>query len=202
MKNKLRKMEHQISQLQEAGSQSHYANVVEIGKNTLLVGNNFQSQEVDLVETIEVCLTKLDLREKNKPRFLDSSASQHVTGDKNALQSIEQDKTTSIKIASRKIILVTGKGNVLLTTRKGIKEIPHILYVSCIQKNLFSVHMFSGQGHLVAFNSHRCIVFSKDMQNGIFLKGTRDPLTRFYRMEAATASPQQHIKVVQTVSID
>jgi hypothetical protein len=127
MESKLRDIERQITQLKEAGNQGHYANAMESGKHTLPTGNNLQ--EVALAETVEVCLTELGLREKNKPWFLDSGTSQHVTGDKSALQSIKQDKSISIKTASGEIIPVTGKGNVLLTTREGIKEIPRVLYI-------------------------------------------------------------------------
>jgi transposase InsO family protein len=199
MESKLRDMERQITQLKEAGNRGHYANAVETGKH---IGNN--SQEVDLAESVEVCLTELGLREPKKPWFLDSSASQHVTGDKSALQSIEQDKSTSIKIASGEIIPVTGKGNVLLTTGEGTKEIPRVLYVPGCQKNLLSVGALSDQGHLIAFDSNRCIVFSKGKPNGIFLTGTRDKKSKLYRMEAETASslhfPAQHINIAQTTT--
>lgn len=62
-----------------------------------------------------------------------------------------------------------------------------VLYIPSITRNLLSIGKLADQGHTVVFNSKHCYVINT-RNNSLFLTGTRDPLSKLYKLTFATRS--------------
>lgn len=116
--------------------------------------------------------------------YLDSGASNHVTGNRNLLVDVRTTETNRVvHTAGGQSLLVKGVGSVVIKLPNGeIKTIGNILYVLGLTKNLFSVGLIADKGLTIHFSPHACHVIDKNT-NQTFLRGIRDSTNSLYRIE-------------------
>ena len=142
----------------------------------------YASQVVDAYLT-EVNL--LDSRNPTKAWYLDSGASNHVTGDSSVFSSISPSSGTKIISAGGQSHDVTGVSNVAirLPTRK-IQKISHVLYSPSITKNLISVGFLVDKGFSLEFMRNKCII--TDSEGWFVGSAYRSPINGLYKLKGHT----------------
>lgn len=61
------------------------------------------------------------------------------------------------------------------------KDLPDVLYIPTISRNLLSIGKLTDQGHTVMFDSKHCYVVNNHNQP-VFLQGVQDPITKVYKL--------------------
>ena len=92
--------------------------------------------------------------------LIDSGASRHFTGYKEALSNmIERDTNLDIIIGDNATYPVKGVGNVTLQLNQGNTiHLQEVLYVSDLKKNLVSISAMEDKGFKVAFIDRKVCV--------------------------------------------
>lgn len=119
--------------------------------------------------------------------YLDSGASNHVTGNRNLLVDVRPTENHRVvHTAGGQSLPVKGVGYVVIKLPNGeIKAIGNILYVPGLTKNLFSVGSIANRGLTVHFSPHACQVVDKNTKQTL-LRGIRDSTNSLYRIEDST----------------
>lgn len=107
--------------------------------------------DIDTVSFIEVNL--IDCPEHQESWYLDSGATQHVTGNSSLLVDLLYCSIHRIKTAGGQVHPVSSQGHALLRFPNGVVQaIPDILFVLNITKNLLSVGVLTDHGYEFEFS--------------------------------------------------
>ena len=95
--------------------------------------------------------------------LLESGCSNHMTGNKNLLSSLDASITSEIMLGDRTSIKAEGKGIVpILTKQNQNKYISYVYYVPQLKHNLISVGQLMEHGYDVLFQKNTCYIYDKD----------------------------------------
>ena len=83
------------------------------------------------------------------------------------------------------VLLVSYKGHVTFSDLE-FKTLSDILYVPGVKTNLFSVGGLTDLGHNIIFTSKICVIFDILHPDRIYLRATRNPRTKLYKLAAKT----------------
>ncbi|KAK4402471.1 hypothetical protein Sango_0987800 [Sesamum angolense] len=83
--------------------------------------------------------------------YIDSAASNHMTYNKGAFQTLDESFKTHVKLGDNHIVKVEGKGSVAINTRKGTRIINDVMYIPNLRTNLFSVGQMMEKGYTLHF---------------------------------------------------
>jgi hypothetical protein len=87
-------------------------------------------------------------------------------------------------LANGQVLAIIAKGNIRIEELSGeIKTIRNVLYVRGVKSNLLSVGSFMDLGHVVLFDSTRCLIFYQEQLDLIFLRALQDPKSRLYKVQ-------------------
>jgi len=124
---------------------------------------------------------------------LDTSASFHLTGDRNSFVSFYTDPcpdkindTAGIKDASGRIATVSGWGTVLFQAGGGRVKLSHVRYVPSFSSNLLSYAQLEDQGHTLGIVPNG---FSIRTPEGCVLIASKHDTTRIYRLTSCRTIP-------------
>lgn len=180
---KLKDLELELTRMKRPGRQVHIAEVDQ------------EQEDVSTVLELDACMAEYS-PVSSSTWFLDSGASNHITGDQRIVSNVVKPNiTTTIKTASGAALPVVGKGIVTLSDNKILE---HVLYVPGVQKNLLSVGALTDKGHRVVFDSKLFYVFEKHDPNKIYLQGTRDSQNNLYRLQTSARFFETHVAVAGT----
>lgn len=140
---------------------------------------------------LEANFTELIPRARSSDWIIDSGASSHVSGTKDAFSNLNMPGSSgSVSTASGSKLPIIGQGTVHVDTNKSISN---VLYVPGLQRNLMSVGTLTDAGHIVMFDSKSCHVFDKDNPRKVFVRGTRDPYNKLYHLrQLPPSAPRKH----------
>ena len=98
--------------------------------------------------------------------MIDSGASRHFTGYKEALSDlIEKDTNLEIILGDNATYPVKGVGNVTLQLNQGnIVHLQEVLYVPDLKKNLVSISAMEDKGFKVAFIDGKVRVWKRNFK--------------------------------------
>jgi hypothetical protein len=82
---------------------------------------------------------------KNDTWFLDSSYSNHMTPENEIFLNIDTSFHSKVKMRNGDVVDVKGKGNVGVETKRGLKKIREVLFVSEFDQNLLSIWTTYGE---------------------------------------------------------
>lgn len=118
--------------------------------------------------------------------YLDSRASNHVTGNRSLLVDVKPaEHNRIVHTVGGQSLPVKGIGSVVIQLPNGeIKAIGNIMYVPGLTKNLFSVGSITDKGLTILFLPHVCHVLDKNT-NQVLIKGIRDSVNSLYRIESS-----------------
>ena len=103
--------------------------------------------------------------------LIDSGASRHFTGYKEALYNlIEKETNLEIALGDNSKYLVKGVGNVTLQLNQGNTiHLQDVLYVPDLKKNLVSISAMEDKGYKVAFSDGKVRVWKKNFKDAFTL---------------------------------
>ncbi|KAL0423820.1 UNVERIFIED_CONTAM: Retrovirus-related Pol polyprotein from transposon TNT 1-94 [Sesamum radiatum] len=91
--------------------------------------------------------------------YIDSAASNHMTYNKGAFQTLDESFKTNVKLGDNHIVKVEGKGSVAINTRKGRRIINDFMYIPNLRTNLFSVGQMMEKGYTLHFGGDSCTIY-------------------------------------------
>ncbi|KAL0393227.1 UNVERIFIED_CONTAM: putative mitochondrial protein [Sesamum radiatum] len=91
--------------------------------------------------------------------YIDSAASNHMTYNKGAFQTLDESFKTNVKLGDNHIVKVEGKGSVAINTRKGTRIINDVMYIPNLRTNLFSVGQMMEKGYTLHFGGDSCTIY-------------------------------------------
>jgi len=92
--------------------------------------------------------------------YIDSGCSNHMTGNK-VFVDLDESITSEVRTSDDERISVKGKSDILVQTKKGVKRISSVLYVSGFKHYLLSVSHLLLRGFHVHFNEDMCEINDK-----------------------------------------
>ena len=101
--------------------------------------------------------------------LIDSGASRHITGFKEALfDMVEKDTNPEIILGDNSTYLVKGTGTVTLHLSQGqVLCLQDVLYVPNLKKNLVSISAMEDKGFNVAFIDGKVRIWKKSFKEAI-----------------------------------
>ncbi|KAK4382390.1 Retrovirus-related Pol polyprotein from transposon TNT 1-94 [Sesamum angolense] len=91
--------------------------------------------------------------------YIDSAASNHMTYNKGAFQTLDESFKTNVKLGDNHIVKVEGKGSVAINTKKGTRIINDVMYIPNLRTNLFSVGQMMEKGYTLHFGGDSCTIY-------------------------------------------
>ncbi|KAK4393966.1 Retrovirus-related Pol polyprotein from transposon TNT 1-94 [Sesamum angolense] len=91
--------------------------------------------------------------------YIDSAASNHMTYNKGAFQTLDESFKTNVKLGDNHIVKVEGKGSVAINTKKGTRIINDVMYIPNLRTNLFSVGQMMEKGYALHFGGDSCTIY-------------------------------------------
>ncbi|KAK4399925.1 Retrovirus-related Pol polyprotein from transposon TNT 1-94 [Sesamum angolense] len=91
--------------------------------------------------------------------YIDSAASNHMTYNKGAFQTLDESFKTNVKLGDNHIVKVKGKGSVAINTKKGTLVINDVMYIPNLRTNLFSVGQMMEKGYTLHFGGDSCTIY-------------------------------------------
>jgi hypothetical protein len=153
-----------------------------IGDEGIPEDDSYASQVVDayLAE-----VNNVDTTPSSTSWYLDSGASNHVSGNSSVFSSFSQSSGTKITSAGGHTHDVTGMGSIAIRLPSGeIQKISHILYSPGIKKNLLSVGFLTDKGFRLKFLRDVCII--KNPEGHKIAVAVRDPRNGLYKLSGET----------------
>ena len=124
--------------------------------------------------------------------YIDSGASKHVTGQREALSRLGPGNRSRVSTAGGEILHVEGKGIVEIPTTSGAIKFESVLYVPGITKNLLSVGSITDSKRMVLFDSKRVWILDESYQppcaSQILATGHRNCRNGLYRFRPPEVS--------------
>ncbi|XP_076907580.1 uncharacterized protein LOC143564077 [Bidens hawaiensis] len=94
--------------------------------------------------------------------FLDSRASNHMTGCKESFTTMDDKFNISIRLGDKKTLVVEGKGTVKITTPNGSSRLlDDVYFAPQLGYNLLSVGQLTRKGYSLLFDDGKCTIKSK-----------------------------------------
>ena len=147
-------------------------------------------------ELFEAALSSLDIHNTDSGWYLDSGATQHVSGDRSHFTSLDQF-SGNVKIADGQSHQISGKGSVHFTLPSGeIKDINGVLYVPGLRKNLLSIGSLTDKGIIACFDDQKCILFSKGNKR-IVAEGLQNKRNGLYQLSTVNLDIMANIAQVE-----
>ncbi|KAL0326872.1 UNVERIFIED_CONTAM: Retrovirus-related Pol polyprotein from transposon TNT 1-94 [Sesamum angustifolium] len=91
--------------------------------------------------------------------YIDSAATNHMTYNKGAFQTLDESFKTNVKLGDNHIVKVEGKGLVAINTKKGTRIINDVMYIPNLRTNLFSVGQMMEKGYALHFGGDSCTIY-------------------------------------------
>ena len=103
--------------------------------------------------------------------LIDSGASRHITGFKEALfDMVEKDTNLEIILGDNATYPVKGTGTVTLHLSQGqVLHLQDVLYVPKLKKNLVSISAIEDKGFNVAFTDGKVRMWKKNLKEAIVI---------------------------------
>lgn len=93
--------------------------------------------------------------------LIDSGATNHMTREERLFTTIDKSFKIPIRIGNGARLMTTGKGNIEVMTKKGVRVIKDVFLVPEIDKNLLSVPQMVRNGYQVLFAGTKCIIYNQ-----------------------------------------
>jgi transposase InsO family protein len=94
--------------------------------------------------------------------LLDSGCSNHMTGNRELLSSIDSSISSNITLGNDYLVKVQGRGTVPILTKQNVKkDISNVYHVPDLKHNLLSVGQLIEKGYKVLFEGISCKIYDK-----------------------------------------
>lgn len=93
--------------------------------------------------------------------LIDSGCTNHMTPYEKLFVKIDTNIKVPIRVGNGAIMISTGKGDIEVMTKKGIRIIKDVLLVPSLGKNLLSIPQMIANGYQVTFKGSTCTIFDR-----------------------------------------
>jgi len=93
--------------------------------------------------------------------FIDSGATNHMCSKKELLKDLHTSEEFTVTVADDRKVSAQGKGDVVISTKYGVKTINDVMYVPDLKTNLLSVSKITEKGRVVLFTSSGCRIYDE-----------------------------------------
>ncbi|CAL2241192.1 unnamed protein product [Prunus armeniaca] len=90
--------------------------------------------------------------------FVDSAWSNHMTSQESLLINLDRSVTCKVKMGTGDLVQATGKGTLVVETRKGRRYINEVLLVPGLDENLLSVGQMMEHGYYILFGGNYALI--------------------------------------------
>jgi len=91
--------------------------------------------------------------------LLDSGCSNHMTGEKSLLSSIDYSYKSSVRLGDEKRLENVGKGEMQVLTKKGTMKVKNIYYNSNLKQSLLSIDQMLEKNYKLIFEDKMCKIY-------------------------------------------
>ncbi|CAL8133801.1 unnamed protein product [Prunus armeniaca] len=114
---------------------------------------NYAHQVEETGTLFYACNAATDVK-VNHSWYIDSGCGNHMTGDERLLVNIQRNLTSKVKMETREIVPVVGKGTFVIETKLVRKHIQEVMLVPGLEENLFSVGQMMEHGYYLMFGGN------------------------------------------------
>ncbi|KAI5333503.1 hypothetical protein L3X38_023634 [Prunus dulcis] len=119
---------------------------------------NYANEMEETDNLFYVCNAATDVK-VNHSWYIDSGCSNHMTGDEGLLVNIRRNLSSKVKMGTGEIVLVAGKGTLVIKTKLGKKHIQEVMLVPGLEENLLSVGQMMEHGYYLVFGGNMVDVY-------------------------------------------
>ncbi|CAL2225182.1 unnamed protein product [Prunus armeniaca] len=108
--------------------------------------------------------------------YLDSRCNNHMTGREDVLVDVDRNITAKVAMATRQLVDVVGKGNLVVDTKMGKRYVKEVLLVVGLKENLLSVGQMMEHGYVLIFGANKVEIYDSSLLNlvaKVQMKGNR-----------------------------
>lgn len=102
--------------------------------------------------------------------FIDSACSNHMTSQEENLIDVDRSITCKVKMGSGDLVQSTGKGTLVVETKKGRRYINEVLLVPGLDENLLSVGQMMEHGYYILFGGNKAVIFDDEKLENVLAK--------------------------------
>ncbi|KAM1079184.1 hypothetical protein ACFX2B_013776 [Malus domestica] len=114
------------------------------------------TQKVNIANQVEeetnvFCAFSASVEKDNEVWYIDSGCSNHMTAHESLLTDIDTAFTGKVKMGNGNIVKATGKGTLIIDTKRGKRHIKEVMLVPSLEENLLSVGQMMEHGYFLLF---------------------------------------------------
>ncbi|XP_016647150.1 PREDICTED: uncharacterized protein LOC107880366 [Prunus mume] len=102
--------------------------------------------------------------------FVDSACSNHMTSQESLLINLDRSVTCKVKMGTSDLVQATGKGILVVETRKGRRYINEVLSVPGLDENLLSVGQMMEHGYYILFGGNYALICDDSSLDNVVAK--------------------------------
>ncbi|KAI5317803.1 hypothetical protein L3X38_037510 [Prunus dulcis] len=102
--------------------------------------------------------------------FVDSACSNHMTSQESLLINLDKSVTCKVKMGTSDLVQATGKGTLVVETRKGRRYINEVLLVPGLYENLLSIGQMMEHGYYIIFGGNYALICDDSSLDNIVAK--------------------------------
>ncbi|CAN6694158.1 unnamed protein product [Malus baccata var. baccata] len=102
-------------------------------------------------ETNVFCAFSASVVKDSEVWYIDNGCSNHMTAHESLLTDTDTTYTEKVKMGNGNIVEATGRGTLIIETKKGIRHIKEVMLVPGLEENLLSVGQMMEHGYFLLF---------------------------------------------------
>ncbi|BFG28891.1 hypothetical protein CerSpe_151650 [Prunus speciosa] len=102
--------------------------------------------------------------------FVDSACSNHMTSQQSLLINLDMSVTCKVKMGTGDLVQATGKGTLVVETRKGRRYINEVLLVPGLNENLLSIGQMLEHGYYILFGGNHALICDDSSLDNVVAK--------------------------------
>ena len=120
--------------------------------------------------------------------YLDNGASNHMTGDKEKFQELDESITGKVKFGDGRLVEIKGKGSILFCCKNGDEwRLEEVYYIPNLCSNMVSLGQLTETGHKVIMDVDKLEVFAKSPLR--LIMNVRRSQNHLYKIKLQLAHP-------------
>ncbi|KAI5348478.1 hypothetical protein L3X38_001365 [Prunus dulcis] len=102
--------------------------------------------------------------------FVDSACSNHMTSQESLLINLDKSVTCKVKMGTGDLVQATGKGTLVVETRRGRRYINEVLLVPGLDENLLSIGQMMEHGYYILFGGNYALICDDSSLDNVVAK--------------------------------
>ena len=151
-------------------------------------------QQVNCANQVEeeanvLCVFSVKVEKNNEVWYIDSGYSNYMTAHESLLIDIDTNFTGKVKMGDGNIVKATGRGTLVINTKKGKRYIREVMLVPGLDENLLSIGQMMEHGYFLLFRGTVIEIYDdmslSNLVTRVAVKNISFPLMLKYLREVA-----------------